>query len=145
MTFSTSTKMLLSKPETSNRSLLLKRMLNSICLLRRILRNIRLSAKVLNFPIFSHPSNGKKLVQLSLFLTHPDNLDQFRNTTNQIVWLIHGWTNSRQSPWMEDLKNAFLIRDKNSFVIMVDWQEPANQLYYVSSINTYDVSKLRWI
>ncbi|KAH1014526.1 lipase member H-A [Dendroctonus ponderosae] len=71
-----------------------------------------------------------------------DNLDQFWNTTNQIVLLIHGWTNSRQSDWMEDLKNAFLVRDKDSFVIMVDWQEPANQLYYVSSINTYDVSKI---
>ncbi|XP_050315533.1 phospholipase A1-like [Anthonomus grandis grandis] len=70
-----------------------------------------------------------------------DNLERFRNTTNEIVFLIHGWTNSRDSPWLNDMKNAFLIRNKDCYVIIVDWQEPANQFYYVSSINTYDVSK----
>ncbi|CAG9762078.1 unnamed protein product [Ceutorhynchus assimilis] len=70
-----------------------------------------------------------------------NNLERFRNFTNQIVFLIHGWTNSRKSEWLENMKNAFLVRDKNSFVIIVDWEDPANQLYYVSSINTYDVGK----
>lgn len=84
-------------------------------------------------------SSPKSPFQLTYFRLFPDNLERFRNKTNQIVFLIHGWTNSRESSWLEDLKNAFLVRDKDSIVIIVDWKEPANQLYYVSSINTYDV------
>lgn len=70
-----------------------------------------------------------------------DNLERFRDTEDQIVFLIHGWTNSRESQWLHDLKDAFLVRDSNSSVIIVDWKDPANQFYYVSSINTFDVSE----
>ncbi|KAL1497525.1 hypothetical protein ABEB36_008469 [Hypothenemus hampei] len=80
--------------------------------------------------------NRKSAIQID-----KEDLSHFRNASSHVVFLIHGWTNSRESQWLEDMKDAFLIRDKDNLVVIVDWKDPANQLYYVSSINTYDVSK----
>ncbi|XP_066257452.1 phospholipase A1-like [Euwallacea similis] len=101
----------------------------------RDIQNQPVTEDKVTFYLYTH-ENPKEFTAID-----KDNLERFRNTTNQIVFLIHGWTNSRESEWLEDLKNAFLIRDKDCFVVIVDWKEPANQFYYVSSINTYDVSK----
>lgn len=73
----------------------------------------------------------------------PDNLTVLAAKKSKIVFFIHGWTNSKEIQWYEDLKNAFLnTYEGNYSIVQVDWKEPANQLYYVSSINTYDVGKL---
>lgn len=67
------------------------------------------------------------------------NLDLLENKT--IVFLIHGWINSKNVYWYEDMKNAFLKKSKDYAIVEVDWKEHAFQYYYVSSINTYDVGK----
>lgn len=69
----------------------------------------------------------------------PYHLDRFSNLTCKLAFLIHGWTNSRDIQWYEDVKNALLNREEEFCVIEVDWAEPAGQLYTVSSISTYDV------
>lgn len=88
--------------------------------------------------------------KVTYYLFTKDNLDQYvkltKNNLNlldnkKIVFLIHGWTNSRDVEWYEDLKNAFLVGYKDYHVVQVDWREPARQYYYVSSVNTYDVGK----
>lgn len=71
-----------------------------------------------------------------------DDLTVLAETNRKIVFFIHGWINSRTVEWYENLKNAFLISYGDEYcVIQVDWKEPARQLYYVSSVNTYDVGK----
>lgn len=63
-------------------------------------------------------------------------------TNRKIVFLIHGWINSREIEWYEKLKDAFLSTYGDQYsVVEVDWKDPAHQVYYVSSINTYDVGK----
>lgn len=72
----------------------------------------------------------------------PDNLSVLTEKNRKIVFFIHGWINSRHIEWYEKLKNAFLTTYGDEYVVLqVDWKDPANQLYYVSSVNTYDVGK----
>ncbi|XP_018580014.1 phospholipase A1-like [Anoplophora glabripennis] len=68
------------------------------------------------------------------------NLDLLHNKT--IVFLIHGWINSKDVFWYEDVKNAFLKTQEDYYIVEVDWKKPAFDYYYVSSINTYDVAKI---
>ncbi|KAJ8925430.1 hypothetical protein NQ315_009263, partial [Exocentrus adspersus] len=68
------------------------------------------------------------------------NLDLLND--RKIVFFVHGWTGSREADWYEDLKDAFLTSYPDYYVVQVDWREPADQLYYVSSINTYEVAKI---
>lgn len=67
------------------------------------------------------------------------NLNLFVN--KKVVFFIHGWRNSKNVTWYRNLKNAFLKRYSDYYIVQVDWAGPANQLYYVSSINTSDVGK----
>ncbi|KAG5879920.1 hypothetical protein JTB14_014393 [Gonioctena quinquepunctata] len=60
----------------------------------------------------------------------------------KIVFIIHGWNSNREADWVGELRNAFLTTYKNYSVVEVDWRDPAGQFYYVSSINTWDVSKI---
>lgn len=83
-------------------------------------------------------NNTNEYIQLD-----QNNLNLLDN--KKIVFLIHGWTNSRKIDWYEKLKNAFLINYKDYAVVQVDWKEPAEQLYYVASINTYDIGKFVYI
>ncbi|XP_019881701.2 phospholipase A1 isoform X1 [Aethina tumida] len=69
----------------------------------------------------------------------PQKLDRVVDENAKIVFLIHGWTNSREEQWYEDVKNAFLNRNETWHVVQVDWKEPASAVYTVASISTYDV------
>ncbi|XP_063918830.1 pancreatic triacylglycerol lipase-like [Zophobas morio] len=64
---------------------------------------------------------------------------ELNNPNVPIIFIIHGWIENREKEWYKDLKNAFLNRKPESYVIEVDWSEPAHQLYSVSSWNTKDV------
>lgn len=73
---------------------------------------------------------------------HKDNLNLLAKKQRKIVFFIHGWTSSRNADWYERLKDAFLANYANQYaIVQVDWEEPAKQFYYVSSINTYDVGE----
>lgn len=78
-----------------------------------------------------NPNNYKEIDPL-----HPEELV---NKNVKIVFIIHGWTSSREAEWYEDLKNAFLNRNEEFYIVQVDWSDPANQLYTISSYNTKDV------
>lgn len=76
----------------------------------------------------------------------PDNLTVLAETKRNLVFFIHGWLSSRQADWYDKLTTAFLtIYGEAYCVIQVDWKEPSNQFYYVSSINTYDVGKYDFV
>ncbi|CAH1163329.1 unnamed protein product [Phaedon cochleariae] len=81
--------------------------------------------------------NPNKFIKLD-----PSDLEPLRNVSDKLVFLVHGWTSNRETAWYEDLKNAFLTTHPNYSIVEVDWSEPANQYYYVASINTYDVAKI---
>nr|CAI5837821.1 unnamed protein product [Callosobruchus analis] len=59
---------------------------------------------------------------------------------SKFAFLIHGWTGDREATWYTEIKDNLL--KKGYAVIEVDWKEPANEFYYISSINTYDVAKI---
>lgn len=69
------------------------------------------------------------------------NLDLLKGTKGHVIFITHGWTDTAYSEWVLSLKDAFLKTYPNDVVIGVDWKEPANQLYYVSSINVFDIGK----
>ncbi|KAJ3648993.1 hypothetical protein Zmor_020757 [Zophobas morio] len=81
--------------------------------------------------------NGNNFTEID-----PSNPKELNNPTAPIIFIIHGWTETREKEWYEDLKNAFLIRNNESYVIQVDWSEPADQLYTISSWNTKDVGSI---
>lgn len=73
---------------------------------------------------------------------HKDNLNVLAKKKRKIVFFIHGWTSSRNADWYDQLKDAFLANYAAQYaIIQVDWEEPAKQFYFVSSINTYDVGE----
>lgn len=67
---------------------------------------------------------------------HPD---QLNNPNVKIVFIIHGWMNSREVEWYEQLTNAFLQRNEEFYVVQVDWSIPAKSFYALASWNTKDV------
>lgn len=69
----------------------------------------------------------------------PSEPDELVNKNVSIVFIIHGWSSSREADWYEDLTNAFLLREEESYVVQVDWSDPAQQFYTISSWNTKDV------
>ncbi|RZC42502.1 phospholipase A1 2, partial [Asbolus verrucosus] len=71
----------------------------------------------------------------------PSAPEELSNTTSRIVFIIHGWLENRAKQWYEDLKNAFLNRNKEYYVIQVDWSDPALKPYVLSSHNTKDVGE----
>lgn len=82
----------------------------------------------------NHPENYTEI--------DPANPEEIAAGKVPIVFIIHGWTENRDREWYEDLKNAFLTREENYYVVQVDWSDPANQIYTISSWNTKDVGKL---
>lgn len=83
--------------------------------------------------------NRTKMKQY-VFLT-PANFFQI-NTAKKIVFLIHGWTESRNKTWYEDLKNAFLEKfDLN--VIEVDYSQPASNRYPVAVLLSKSIGENR--
>ncbi|CAG9854607.1 unnamed protein product [Phyllotreta striolata] len=90
----------------------------------------------------------KDQMKLRMFRNRPEptklvlndtDLHLLRNTKGRLVFITHGWTDSSDSDWMLNLKEAFLTKYPDDVVILVDWREPAGKLYYISSINVYDI------
>ncbi|RZC37568.1 Pep M12B propep and/or Lipase domain containing protein, partial [Asbolus verrucosus] len=68
------------------------------------------------------------------------NLKTNVQNADEIVFLIHGWTQNRTYQWYADLKNAYLSRkDKVYNIIEVDWAKPAAQPYSISARDTVRV------
>lgn len=45
-----------------------------------------------------------------------------------VVFIVHGWTNNGQKPWIQNLTKVLLKRSDCN-VISVDWKKPANGSY----------------
>ncbi|CAH0550789.1 unnamed protein product [Brassicogethes aeneus] len=102
----------------------------------KVARNVTsepVSADKVTYYLFKK-DNPTKFIQVDA-----KKLDDQWNKDAKIVFFIHGWTNSRDIQWYEDLKNSFLNRKEEYYVVQVDWNEPANAIYTVASISTYDV------
>lgn len=72
----------------------------------------------------------------------PQNHQQIDLKTKRIAILIHGWTENRNRSWYADLTTAFLAHPEHYDVIQIDWSEPADQYYTISSYNTKDVGEI---
>lgn len=74
-------------------------------------------------------------------LTDEVNLKEV-NCKKQIFLFIHGWTESRNKTWYEELKNALLEKfDVN--IVQVDYSKPANQRYPVAVFSSKSIGKKR--
>lgn len=63
------------------------------------------------------------------------------NSTKSNIFLIHGWTESRNKTWYEDLKNALLQKfDVN--VIQVDYSKPASNRYPIAVLLSKSVANI---
>lgn len=78
---------------------------------------------------------------------HRDNLVLIAERQRKIVFIIHGWLNSRTVEWYDKMTTAFLKTYGDEYcVVQVDWEDLAMETYYVSSIiNIYDVGKCNHI
>lgn len=73
-------------------------------------------------------------------LLTPDNL-KGANFTKRSIFLCHGWTESRNKTWYEDLKNAILEKyDVN--VVQVDYSKPAANRYPVAVFLSKSIGKM---
>lgn len=60
--------------------------------------------------------------------------------SKQLFFLLHGWTESRNKTWYEDLKNALLEKfDAN--VIQIDYSKPAGNRYPIAVLLSKSVGK----
>lgn len=59
---------------------------------------------------------------------------------NPVVFIIHGWTNNGEKPWIQNMTNVFLQRSDCS-VVSVDWRKPANDSYPASVKNAKAVGE----
>ncbi|EFA06789.1 Vitellogenin-2-like Protein [Tribolium castaneum] len=82
----------------------------------------------------NHPENYTEI--------DPSSPEELAEAKVPIVFIIHGWTENREREWYEDLKNAFLTRREDYYVVQVDWSDPADQIYTISSWNTKDVGHI---
>ncbi|KAJ3649677.1 hypothetical protein Zmor_021404 [Zophobas morio] len=68
--------------------------------------------------------------------SNPTELDKNDVT---IVFIIHGWLETRETPWYEPLKNAFFEKNDRYYIIEVDWSPYASQEYLVAAFDTKPV------
>lgn len=62
------------------------------------------------------------------------------NTSKRTNFLIHGWTESRNKTWYEDLKNAILEKyDEN--VIQVDYSKAASNRYPIAVLLSKSIAR----
>lgn len=59
---------------------------------------------------------------------------------SSVIFIIHGWTNYGDKPWIQNLTKVLLKRNDCS-VVSVDWRKPANDSYPVSVKNTKAVGE----
>ncbi|KAK9879516.1 hypothetical protein WA026_006585 [Henosepilachna vigintioctopunctata] len=71
-----------------------------------------------------------------------ENLHNIGINADKLFVLIHGWCEGRHIQWYEDLKNALLDCYHTSYVIEVDWSDPAFDFYPNSVAATKNVGKI---
>ncbi|KAK9892105.1 hypothetical protein WA026_018308 [Henosepilachna vigintioctopunctata] len=92
-------------------------------------------------------------VQFFLHTTGPKgyitrNIDTFkpnviREKDSKIYFLIHGWTQSRETtPWFKPLTEFLLDKNPDAYVIQTDWSKPANVNYSLSAFYTESVGNI---
>lgn len=59
---------------------------------------------------------------------------------NPVIFIIHGWTNNGEKPWIQNLTNVLLKRSDCS-VVSIDWRKPANDSYPVAVKNAKAVGE----
>lgn len=67
------------------------------------------------------------------------NLQQVNNKL-PFVFLIHGYTRSHTTDWIEKATKEYLTKGDYN-ILQVDWSKPASQSYDISSNNTEPVGK----
>lgn len=60
-------------------------------------------------------------------------------STGKFFFIIHGWTDSVNSSWIQNLTEVLLIRHPDSHVVQVDWSKPAGDQYPFSAFYTESV------
>lgn len=90
--------------------------------------------KTVNFYFFdrNHPSEA--------ILLTDDNWDLI-DTKKPMVYIIHGWTESRKKQWYADMTAQYLTNGDRQ-IIQVDWSEPASKGYPEAAQNTRGVGKI---
>ncbi|CAH0550788.1 unnamed protein product [Brassicogethes aeneus] len=61
------------------------------------------------------------------------------NDQIKIVFLIHGWMNNRDIEWYELFKNGFLNKTEDYYVVEVDWENVALNVYSEAAYGVYKV------
>ncbi|KAJ8041016.1 Pancreatic triacylglycerol lipase [Holothuria leucospilota] len=77
---------------------------------------------------------GEPLKRLNTSQLHRSSFRANKKT----VFIIHGWGEDRNKDWVQELKKAILEREKTN-VILVDWQEGADELNYWKSVQNIRV------
>lgn len=72
-----------------------------------------------------------------------ENLKRLDGGNNKKIFcLMHGWTESRNKTWFEDLKNALLEKfDVN--VIQIDYSQPVSNRYPIAALLSKSIGKLQ--
>lgn len=72
-----------------------------------------------------------------VYPNHPDALD-IKN--KNIIFIVHGWTQNRESKWYRQLTRA-ILNQTDAAVVQVDWRSPAADLYSIATYNVQDVGR----
>ncbi|XP_076268162.1 phospholipase A1 2-like isoform X1 [Rhynchophorus ferrugineus] len=103
---------------------------------RRLKHNPGISEDQISFELYQK-EYPEDLIHIDI-----DDLEIFRGTKSKIVFLVHGYVSNSKTKQVGELKDTFLRLDDVSYVINVDWEKAADQLYYISALNTYDVADI---
>lgn len=58
------------------------------------------------------------------------------NSKGKVYFIIHGWKQSKNAPWVQNASRILVNKDPNNQVVQVDWEKPANILYAFSAFET---------
>lgn len=72
-----------------------------------------------------------------------DNIKEV-NGSIPLVFIIHGWKDSANNTWVEEIAQAFLKKGSYNIVV-VDWLKPADREYYVAAGYVDDVGNAVWL
>lgn len=62
-----------------------------------------------------------------------ENLTNFPSTYKNYMFVVHGWTSNRDTPWIRNITKAILT-NKDNAVVQVDWRRSAKSLYSTACI-----------
>lgn len=79
----------------------------------------------------NHPENYTEI--------DPANPEELVESKDTIVFILHGWRDDGK--WSKDLKNAFLTKYENYYVVEVDWSDYSKQNYARAAWHSQDVGR----